>query len=106
MLYATLYLRWASPFAPKAEAVEQKTYGIYTYEVSEDNTVTITRCDKSANGAITIPSKIGGKPVTYIGGWAFNGCTGITSIIIPNSVTIIGDGAFNNCAGLTSITSR
>lgn len=95
---------WASPFAPKAEAVEQKTYGIYTYEVSEDNTVTITRCDKSANGAITIPSKIGGKPVTYIGGWAFNGCTGITSIIIPNSVTIIGDGAFNNCAGLTSIT--
>lgn len=95
---------WASLFAPKAEAVEQKTYGIYTYEVSEDNTVTITRCDKSANGAITIPSKIGGKPVTYIGGWAFNGCTGITSIIIPNSVTIIGDGAFNNCAGLTSIT--
>ena len=95
---------WASLFAPKAEAAEQKTYGIYTYEVSEDNTVTITRCDKSANGAITIPSEIDGKPVTYIGGWAFNGCTGITSIIIPNSVTIIGDGAFNNCAGLTSIT--
>jgi len=51
---------WASLFAPKAEAAE-KTYGIYTYEVSSDNKVTITDCDKSAKGAITIPSKIDGK---------------------------------------------
>ena len=93
---------WASLFAPKAEAAE-KTYGIYTYEVSSDNKVTITDCDKSAKGAITIPSKIDGKSVTSIGPSAFYGCSGLTSITIPNSVTSIGNGAFNGCTGLTSI---
>ena len=94
---------WASFFAPKAEA-EGKTYGIYTYEVSSDNKVTITDCKGSAKGAITIPSEIDGKPVTSIGPSAFYKCTGLTSITIPNSVTSIGSWAFHNCTGLTSIT--
>ena len=94
---------WASLFAPKAEAAN-KTYGIYTYEVSSDNKVTITGCNKSANGAITIPSEIDGKPVTSIGYEAFYKCTGLTSITIPNSVTSIGYNAFKYCTGLTSIT--
>ena len=80
---------WASLFAPKAEAAG-KTYGIYTYEVSSDNKVTITGCKESAKGAITIPSKIDGKPVTSIGNEAFWNCSGITSITIRNSVTSIG----------------
>ena len=92
---------FASLFAPKAEAA---TYGIYTYEVSSDNKVTITDCKESASGAITIPSEIDGKPVTSIGNGAFWGCTGLTSITIPNSVTSIGGEAFRGCTGLTSIT--
>ena len=92
---------FASLFAPKAEAA---TYGIYTYEVSSDNKVTITDCDRSANGAITIPSEIDGKSVTSIGYEAFYKCTGLTSITIPNSVTSIGYNAFKYCTGLTSIT--
>ena len=48
--------------------------------------------------SITIPDS-----VTYIGGSAFNGCTGLTSITIPDSVTSIGNYAFNGCTGLTSI---
>ena len=91
----------ASLFAPKAEAA---TYGIYTYEVDEDATITITGCNKSANGAITIPSKIDGKPVTRIGDGAFEDCTGLTSITLGNSVTSIEDAAFADCTGLTSIT--
>ena len=91
----------ASLFAPKAEAA---TYGIYTYEVDEDATITITGCNKSANGAITIPSKIDGKPVTRIGDGAFEDCTGLTSITLGNSVTSIGEMAFLCCTGLTSIT--
>ena len=93
---------WATLFAPKAEAAE-KTYDIYTYKVGSDGTVTITGCDKSAKGAITIPSKIDGKSVTSIGDRAFDGCTGLTSITIPSSVTSIGYWAFGYCTGLTSI---
>ena len=93
---------WASLFAPKAEA-EGKTYDIYTYKVGSDGTVTITSCDKSAKGAITIPSKIDGKPVTSIGGFAFGNCGILTSITIPNGVTSIGSSAFNGCNKLKQI---
>ncbi len=78
-------------------------------------------------GEVSIPSTLGGKPVTRIGayafggcsgltsvtigagvtsiGWeAFCGCSGLTSVTIPDSVTDIGDYAFSNCSGLTSVT--
>ena len=42
--------------------------------------------------------------VTFIGDYAFEGCSGLTSITIPNSVTSIGNGAFSSCSGLTSIS--
>jgi len=75
----------------------------------------------------TLPSTLGGYPVTSIGDYAFSGlgglskiiipisvtsignyafqsCTGLTSMIIPNAVTSIGDYSFRNCSGLTSMT--
>ena len=94
---------WASLFAPKAEAAG-KTYGIYTYEVGKDGTITITDCDTSAKGAITIPSKIYKRTVTTIGKSAFFDCDSLTSIIIPNSVTSIEEAAFFDCDSLTNIT--
>lgn len=94
---------WASLFAPKAEAAG-KTYGIYTYEVGKDGTITITDCDTSAKGAITIPSKIYKRTVTTIGKSAFFDCDSLTSIIIPNSVTSIEESAFFDCDSLTNIT--
>ena len=45
-----------------------------------------------------------GEGVTYIGWYAFYGCTGLTSVTIPNSVTRIGECAFYGCTGLTSVT--
>ena len=39
------------------------------YEI-QDDTVTITGCDKKASGALTITATIEGKPLTSIGGWA------------------------------------
>ena len=96
---------WATLFAPKAEAAEQKTYGIYTYEVSKDSTVTITSCDKSASeGAVTIPSKIDGKLVTSIGNRAFANCNNISKIIFPSELEILGGYSFENCTNLKNIT--
>ena len=90
-------------FGSEAQAASEK-YDIYTYEVGTDGTVTITDCDSSAQGAITIPSQIDGKPVASIGDDAFYGCRSLTSITIPNGVTSIGMQAFEDCKSLTSIT--
>jgi len=42
------------------------------------------------SGAITIPSKLGGRTVTRIGNRAFGGCSNLTSVTIPASITNIG----------------
>ena len=100
-------------------------FGDFTYTATATE-VTITGYT-GTGGAITIPSAIGGLPVTSIGlvvfqnrptltsvtipnsvtslgGSAFSFCTGLTSLTIGNSVTSIGDNAFATCIGLTSVT--
>ena len=82
---------------------EAATSGIYTYEIANGK-ATITDCSTSASGAITIPSTLGGYPVTSIGDDAFRDCKSLTSVTIPNSVTSIGDRVFVDCSSLTSVT--
>ncbi len=64
----------------------------------------VSAIPKDTSGSITIPSSLGGCPVTSIGFSAFFNCYGLTSVTIPNSVTSIGDSAFSYCYGLTSVT--
>ena len=80
------------------------TYGVLTYEVQDDGTIKITDCNESASGALTIPSTIDGKKVTWIGYQAFMNCNRLTSITIPNSITGIASEAFRDCSSLTNIT--
>ena len=81
-------------------ALGQIVEGQWTYIVANGG-ATITA--STATGAVTIPSSLGGYPVTSIGDSAFYGSLGLTSVIIPDSVTTIGNRAFQNCTGLTSV---
>lgn len=63
-----------------------------------------TAVPTSTQGAITIPSVLGGLKVTCIANDAFSRCIGLTSVAIPIGVTNIGERAFYNCSDLTSVT--
>lgn len=65
--------------------------------------VTITGYTGSG-GALTIPSTIGGDPVTAIGQSAFSGNLNITSVTLPSSITSVAVLAFYGCPQLTTFT--
>jgi len=78
------------------------TDGYYTYEVTNDE-VTITDVEASISGVVSIPSTLGGYPVTAIGENAFAECKNLTAVTMPDSVTHMGSGAFSGCTSLQSV---
>ena len=54
-------------------------------------------------GHVTIPSVLGGRPVTAIGSGMFEGCLNMTSVTMPDSVTSIGQEAFAYCYSLIDV---
>lgn len=52
---------------------------------------------------LTLPSSLGGYPVTAIGYCAFRDCTSLTRVVIPDGVTRIGSNAFQHCTALSQI---
>lgn len=86
-------------FAVSASAA---TEGYYTYEV-KNGEATITDVDTAISGNVTIPSTLGGYPVTIIGLQSFEDCKNLKSITIPEGVTHIRSYAFADCSSLKSI---
>ena len=89
-----------------AAAYDFEVDGIY-YNIN-GNEASVTFGTNKYSGDVTIPEAVTHNgmtyPVTHIGNYAFDWCTGLTSISIPNSVTSIGEEAFDNCSGLTCIS--
>ncbi len=55
------------------------------------------------SGAVTVPSTLGGCPVTAIGDYAFYWCDEMTAVTLPETVTSIGDQAFYACKKLKTV---
>ena len=78
------------------QAATETVNGIeWTYQVSNGkaslgNGYYAPAIPSSATGAISIPSTLGGYPVTSIGDYAFRDCDDLTSMTMPDSVTSIG----------------
>ncbi len=82
--------------------------GIYYNIMSEeDKTVEVTKGTYKYSGVLNIPESVTNDgstySVTYIGIYAFSGCSSLTSVEIPNSVTSIEAYAFWGCTSLTSV---
>ena len=95
----------------KAEAATTED-GLFEYEVERRPwtepgykcEVRITRYKGPDSGEVVVPKTIEGYEVKWIGGRAFQNCTGITSVVIPAGVISIGGYAFSYCTSLAEIT--
>lgn len=79
-------------------------YESFSYEVSSDNTITITGYTNFYEANLVIPEAIDGKTVTAIGDNVFRGKSSLKTVKIPNSVVSIGNYAFYGCKNITTVT--
>lgn len=70
-----------------------ETESYFSYSVT-DGEAMITDVDSLIGSEITIPSTLGGYPVTSIDNYAFQNCNNLTSITFPNTLTHIERYAF------------
>ena len=88
--------------APITASAETFTSGDYEYEIINTNEARLTGyTGKSTN--LTLPTSIGGFPVTQIGYKAFFGNQTITSITIPKTIVTCATDCFSNTQIKTAV---
>lgn len=98
----------AVSICPMTYAESVVTAGDITY-VIDGNNATVYKYSGNG-GAVTIPAKVNGVPVTAIGNYAFAEEYGktdptkrITSVTVAGSIKTIGNGAFMECTSLKKV---
>ena len=98
---------WLPPWLPKGGYSDNGLYfdlnGDRISYAEDERSYTVSKGNFDGT-SLNIPATFNGAPVTSIGIYAFEDCSGLTNITIPDSVTSIGEYAFSGCSGLTSIT--
>ena len=85
---------------------ERFKIGKLTFDTATPTTIKLIDADEDITKVFlsdTIGYKGNSYTLTYIGGYAFEGCKSLKSVTIPNCVTSIGDRAFYKCTSLRSI---
>ena len=82
---------------------ETYTFGSYTYQLYDDDTVKLVEYTGS-EANLVIPDTIEGKTVVAIGNSTFFGNTSIQTVKLNKSLEIIEAYAFCTCTSLTSVT--
>lgn len=83
-------------------SVYAQTSGDYSYELIDEDTITILNYSGSEKNLV-IPEKIDGKIVKKIGYGAFAECKSIESLVIPETVTTVGNYAFSQCSWVQTV---
>jgi hypothetical protein len=96
-----LTLQVLESWGPPPEDTETVDGMTWSYTVSGGR-ATVTGANP-AEGALSVPSTLGGYPVTAIEEYAFEDRNGITGLLIPDGVEEIGDCAFTVCSGLEKV---
>ena len=87
------------PFA--SFTVFAQAEGDYEYTIA-DGEATIVRY-LGHDEDVTVPSLLGGYPVTTVGRDAFNNNSTIINVSLPNGITSIQESAFASCENLSSV---
>lgn len=91
------------------DVVDAKAYesevdtSMFEYEENEDGTLSIIDYN-GTDETVVIPSEIGGRRVTVIGGWSFFSCDTVKHLSIGEGIVKLGNYSFGDCDNLEIVS--
>lgn len=75
----------------------------YTYDAGFKE-ASLSRCDTSASGAVSVPASVKGCRVLQVSDRAFKNCKKVTAVKFASKDITLNTGAFENCTSLEKVT--